>query len=980
MNVGHLTDVGNSQKNEKPLQDSSRRISAILDSMTEGLAGIDFEWRCTYANESAARFLRKTKEELIGKNAFDVFPEARGTVFETNLRKALEERKPISFEGFYEPLESWYECRCSPSPEGISVLFTDTTEKKRQEKEREELLNALNRKAAELEAVINTMSQGLKICDTAGNVLTMNRAALELHGFKNEDEARRHLSQYSDLFEIRSLDGEPIPVEEWPLSRAIRGDSFSGLELRRYRKDTGIEQVCEYSGAPVRDATGKPILAVVMLQDISERKREEQRIRRYNSVLQGINRIFQKVIRAENEEAFGETCLETALEITGSEIGFVGEIGTDGLLHSVAISEAGWNQCRMTDQTGRRRPRCVFALHGLYGRVVRDGESLFVNDPQAHPDSIGVPEGHPPLTGFLGVPLVENGGATGIIAVANRKTGYSVKQQEDLEAIAPAVVQGLRRIRAEKERALTEESLRSSESRYRDLIQNANSAIVRFEKDGRITFFNEYAQELFGYSDEEILGKHVAILLPEIESSGSDLTGLVRDVINRPERYLNNINRNICRDGRRVWMTWTNHAIYDDTGRLTEILAVGSDITKLMQAEEELRRSRDELELRIQERTVELQERAEQLTRLSSQLTLAEQRERRRLSVIIHDHVQQLLVGAKISLEVLADELGEEHRESVGQIYNLLLECLKTTRSLSIQMAPHVLYERGLAPGLSWLARTMQETFQIDIEADIEAGAPVEPEDLRVLLFESARELLLNVIQHAHTSSARIEMSHDEAGHLRITVSDPGVGFDAKKLMKELGRADHFGLFSIRERLELLEGRLEIESSPGKGAAFSLIVPTDKLMAARLPVQTRRDYSGEASNAPTPAEPRIRVLLVDDHTVMRHGILSLLKRYSDIIEVVGEAGDGVEAVQMARKLEPDVILMDISMPKMNGLQATKEIHSELPHIRIIGLSMYDGSETEKAMLNSGATACLSKSAHSAALLTAIRQKNPKTAG
>ncbi|MBI4775466.1 MAG: PAS domain S-box protein [Deltaproteobacteria bacterium] len=962
--------------NNESLQDSSRRIGAILDSMTEGLVGIDFDWRCTYANEAAARFLGKTKTDLIGQKGFELFPEARGTVFETNLRKALEERESVSFEAFYEPLKSWYECRCSPSPEGISVLFSDTTEKRRRDKEHEDLLSDLNRKAAELEAVIDTMSQGLKICDMAGNILTMNRAALDLHGFKTVPDARRPVSEYSDLFELKRLDGEPIPAEEWPLKRVMRGDSFSGLELRRYRKDTGMEQVCEFSGAPVRDATGRPVLAVVMLQDISERKREEQRIRRYNNVLQGINRICQKVIRAESEEAFGETCLEIALEITGGEIGFIAEIGNDGLLHYVAVSQSGWSQCAMIEQTGPEGPSCAFPLRGLHGRVVQDGKSLVVNDPRAHPDSIALPEGHPPLSSFLGVPLIEDGETTGIIAVANRKTGFRADQQEDLEALAPAVVQGLRRIRSERERALTEESLRSSESRYRELVQNARSAIIRFERNGTISFFNEYAQELFGYSEQEILGKHVGILLPEIESSGTDRSGLVREVVSRPERYMSNINENVCRDGRRLWMTWTNHAIYDETGRLAEILAVGSDITKLIQAEEDLRRSRDELERRVKERTAELRERAEQLTRLSSQLTLAEQRERRRLSVIIHDHVQQLLVGAKISLEVLADELGEEHQESVGQIYNLLLECLKTTRSLSIQMAPHVLYERGLAPGLSWLARTIQETFRIDIEADIGSGDIVEAEDLKVLLFESARELLLNVINHARTSSARLEMSRDKDGNLRIAVSDQGVGFDAEKLAKELGREDRFGLFSIRERLELIGGRLEIESSPGKGAVFGLVVPIEKITAAGKGFEARKASHKGAVTALTPAEKRIRVLLVDDHTVMRHGILSLLERYSDI-EVVGEAGDGLEAVQMARNLQPEVILMDISMPKMNGLQATKLIHSESPHIRIIGLSMYDGSETEKGMLVSGAAACIPKSAHSAALLTAIRQRNPE---
>ena len=135
------------------------------------------------------------------------------------------------------------------------------------------------------------------------------------------------------------------------------------------------------------------------------------------------------------------------------------------------------------------------------------------------------------------------------------------------------------------ERVLAEEALREREYQYRELVQNANSAIIRWKTDGKISFFNEYAEEFFGYDEEEILGKKVSILVPDTDSSGTDLTELVREIVAHPEEFENNINENILKDGTRVWMAWTNKPVFDENGDIIEVLAVGNDITALKNAE-----------------------------------------------------------------------------------------------------------------------------------------------------------------------------------------------------------------------------------------------------------------------------------------------------------------------------------------------------------------------------------------------------------
>ena len=169
--------------------------------------------------------------------------------------------------------------------------------------------------------------------------------------------------------------------------------------------------------------------------------KQEEHTHRYNRILAGINSILSNVMRTKTEEEMANACLSLALELTGSLIGFVGLIGNDGQLHDIAISKMGWNQCLMYDQTGHRHPPENLAVRGLYGSIIGTGKGFFTNKPLSHPDSIGLPFGHPPINSFLGVPLILDGKTMGLIAVADHEGGYSYEQQEDLEAIASSVMQ-----------------------------------------------------------------------------------------------------------------------------------------------------------------------------------------------------------------------------------------------------------------------------------------------------------------------------------------------------------------------------------------------------------------------------------------------------------------------------------------------------------------------------------------------------------
>lgn len=150
-----------------------------------------------------------------------------------------------------------------------------------------------------------------------------------------------------------------------------------------------------------------------------------------------------------------------------------------------------------------------------------------------------------------------------------------------------------RRLQTEiTERREMEAALRASEKNYRNLVDSVNSIILRWDAEGRVVFINPYGLKFFGYEADELIGKNVVgTIVPESESiSRRDLGQLMLDIQQDPDRFRNNENENIVRDGRRVWIYWTNRAITDADGRIVEILSVGNDITGRRHMEAELRR------------------------------------------------------------------------------------------------------------------------------------------------------------------------------------------------------------------------------------------------------------------------------------------------------------------------------------------------------------------------------------------------------
>jgi CheY-like chemotaxis protein len=307
-----------------------------------------------------------------------------------------------------------------------------------------------------------------------------------------------------------------------------------------------------------------------------------------------------------------------------------------------------------------------------------------------------------------------------------------------------------------------------------------------------------------------------------------------------------------------------------------------------------------------------------------------------------------------------------------AEVDQMLKEAVEKSRGLSHELSPAALYG-DFAEALDQLASQMQAQHGLVVRVHATGQVPLPSDAVKAFIYRTAQELLFNAVKHAQVKEARVRVRR--LGRcLCLTVSDRGRGFDPQELREAAG----FGLLNIRERVELLGGRMKIKSAKGKGSAFFIVVP-DGEEEKKAGSEEGKKVGGPlspsdvlaVSPSSSPGVPRLRVLLADDHRIVREGLRLLLSDESDI-EIVGEAAHGRGAVDLALRLAPDVVIMDVSMPLIDGDEAAGQIKRHLPGTRIIALSTYDEPETREKMYRAGAESYVLKTASAEELLAAIR--------
>jgi signal transduction histidine kinase/CheY-like chemotaxis protein len=364
-----------------------------------------------------------------------------------------------------------------------------------------------------------------------------------------------------------------------------------------------------------------------------------------------------------------------------------------------------------------------------------------------------------------------------------------------------------------------------------------------------------------------------------------------------------------------------------------------------------------------------LRSRTEMLQKLALDLTHAENNERKRIAQILHDDLQQMIASARMQMEILIGDLsGSEMTQTAQPVYDILSQAMNASRNLSHELNPAFVIGGNLEGALQKKAEQLGEQYGFQVQMTFELDGAKTDEDISTFIFRSVQELIFNCAKHAKAKNVSLDLSRSE-NFIKIVMVDDGVGFDSSQLNVFGGIDGGFGLFSINERVIALGGSFEIHSALNQGSRISLKIP---VLSEEGIIDKKNKGAADAQLDKNEKTHSISVVIADDHAVMRQGLAALLHNQPDI-KVVAEASDGEEAVEYALQLRPDLVLMDYSMPGLNGPQATCMIKNKAPDIGVIGLSMYSGEDKQKKMYEAGANAFLKKDVQAAELIAAIKK-------
>jgi two-component system NarL family sensor kinase len=546
----------------------------------------------------------------------------------------------------------------------------------------------------------------------------------------------------------------------------------------------------------------------------------------------------------------------------------------------------------------------------------------------------------------------------------HRKGSKRAKQPEELRARVAELEETLRAIRMGEVDAVLVEgpqgeqvfTLQGAEHPYRTLVETIDEGAATLSEDGTVLYSNRSFAGIFDVPLEKFIGASLESFV-----SGEDFEYLKTLIWGAKIASTRGEIRLKTRNGRPRTVRLTlspNHEL-----GVEAICAVATELTELVETNEALQVTETSLR------------------QLSGRLLQLQDEERRRIARDLHDVTGQKIAFLSMSLDRLGrliDSRKTEVRETLAESRDVVRKIAEEIRTLSYLLHPPLLDESGLASAVRWYAEGFEKRSGIHLHVDIAAGLGRLPVDAETALFRVVQESLTNVHRYSGSASAEIRVFL-VSDHVQLEVIDHGKGTKAAKSRAILdGTAPlGVGIPGMRERLHQLGGQLEVDFGTN-GTRVVAIVPVKKASRENVSVaevQLSCDFRSQtllAFDSEAQHQARRRILIADDHEVMRRGVRGLIEGHNEWA-VCGEAVEGKEAIEKSKELNPDLVILDINMPGVSGIDAAQEIRRENPLAKILFFSVHESDQTLREVVKAGAQGYVAKSRAGHDLVDAVRK-------